>query len=180
MTELVLKIVLAEYDQIKNEQRARIQHRDGLVYTVLTALGALAVGALQLHAPAILLVSPWVALILGWKYLANDEKISAAGWYVQNTLAPQLEAAAGLSPNTLLGWETAHRVGIFRPARRYAQCAVDLATFCLLPGASLVAALVVKPVTGWYIVAAAVEGTLLGVLSGLIRATCRAPATGGA
>ncbi|WP_045744941.1 hypothetical protein [Actinoplanes rectilineatus] len=124
-------LILAEYEQLKAEQRARIGLRDNLIYVTLAAYAAIAVATLT--APGqerLLLILPFAATVLGWTHLVNDEKISALGRYVRSDLTTRLET---LRPETapVFAWETTHRADRRRVPRRYLQTAVDLATFNL-------------------------------------------------
>lgn len=132
-----LSVRLAEYNQLKSEQQGRIQHRDGLVYTTLVAMAATVTGALNQHSAAVLLLLPPVAAVLGWKYLANDEKVTVAGGYLREQLSPRL--AELTSAPSVLGWESAHRDGVYGPVRAYVQAGADVLTFCLLPLCALIA-----------------------------------------
>lgn len=153
-----LKLILAEYDQIKSEQHSRIQARDGLVYTTMAAMAAVVAGTIQQHNTAVLLLLPPVALVLGWKYLANDEKISVAGEYVRDRMAPRLSELTGIA--SVFGWESAHRGGVHHPVRRHVQRLVDLMTFCALPVAALVGFWTTGPHPAGLVVVSAVEAAL--------------------
>lgn len=129
--------LLAEYDQLKGEQRARIRFRDSLMYTTLAAMAAVVAAALQAHSNLAFLLLPPVTVILGWKYVANDDKITAIGRYIQAQLAPRLTA---LVQQPVFGWETTHARGSRHPqARKAMQVLVDLLAFCFAPAAALVA-----------------------------------------
>jgi hypothetical protein len=130
---LALKIMLAEYERLKEEQRVRIGVRDNLIYATLASLAGVAVVALTGpgHPDLLLLAAP-VCVVLGWTYLVNDQKVSAIGHYLRTQLAPAL--ATLTTPDTpVLAWETAHRTDARRTSRKRLQLAVDLLTFCL-PG----------------------------------------------
>ena len=117
-TEMTL--LLSEYDQVKSEQRNRIQHRDGLVYTTLAALAAVVAATVSQHSAAILLLLPPVAIVLGWKYLSNDEKIGTASRYVRERLSPRVDEIVDVT-GPVFGWESFHRAGVFRRVRRHVQ-----------------------------------------------------------
>jgi hypothetical protein len=68
--------------------------------------------------------------VLGWTYLANDQKISAIGRHIRSVLAPQLETFLR-SDIPLFTWETQHRADGYRRLRKAGQLAVDLLTFCI-------------------------------------------------
>jgi hypothetical protein len=124
------RLLLAEYEQIKEEQRGRIGFRDNLLYVTLASTAAVVLAALQDPGrPALLLLLPPVTFVLGWTYLVNDQKISAIGSYIRTELAPRL---AALTPERLpvFGWEIAHRSDHRRVSRKVIQLAVDLVLFC--------------------------------------------------
>lgn len=116
---------VAEYEQLKAEQRTRIGIRDNLVYGTLTALGASAVFASTTSRGGLaLLVVPLVCVALGWTYLRNNAKISAIGRYL-----------AGVFPDS---WET-HRVSEpGRRRRKVVQLLVDVIVFVVTGAAALV------------------------------------------
>ncbi|MFF3610830.1 hypothetical protein [Streptomyces sp. NPDC002580] len=140
----VSQLLLIEYAQVKDEQRARIGFRDNLLYATLAAVTAVVAATLQSPMRAgLLLILPPVCLVLGWTYLVNDEKISAIGRYVSTELTHRL-AAVTPERQECFGWEVAHRSDGRRRSRKVLQLLVDLLTFC---GASL-AALTVFWTTG--------------------------------
>ncbi len=122
-------LLLREYDRLKDEQARRIGTRDNLIYATLASLGAIIAADVQVRSPAVLLLMPPVSLLLGWTYLANDEKISAIGRYLRQELIPRLVAIVGTEP--VLGWETFHRADRRRRSRKIGQMLVDLMTFVL-------------------------------------------------
>ncbi|MFG3255060.1 hypothetical protein [Streptomyces sp. NPDC048172] len=131
------QILLAEYEQIKQEQRARIGFRDNLIYATIGVKAAVigSTMARGVHLEMLLLLPP-LSVLLGWTYLVNDEKISAVGRYIRNALAPRLQA---LTPerSEVFGWESVHRHDLHRVSRKRFQLAVDLMTFCGSPLAAL-------------------------------------------
>ncbi|MFG3191013.1 hypothetical protein [Streptomyces omiyaensis] len=131
----VVDLMLAEYQAIKEEQRARIGFRDNLLYVTLAAVTAVIAAAAQTRSATLLLALPPVCVVLGWTYVVNDEKISAIGGYVRSTLRPGLAARVDGATGApeLFGWETAHRSDSRRTSRKKLQCLVDVATFCLVP-----------------------------------------------
>ncbi|WP_370949636.1 hypothetical protein AB5J62_19340 [Amycolatopsis sp. cg5] len=165
--ESELKLVLIEYDQVKSEQRNRIQHRDGLVYTTIAAMGAILAATISQRTTAVLLLLPPVGIVLGWKYLANDAKIGSANSYVRERLSPRATEITG-STGPVFGWETYHRVGVFHRARRFVQVVVDLLTFCVLPCAALIGFWVVGPCPAGLLVVSIVEVVLLVGLGWLV------------
>ncbi|MEU0711543.1 hypothetical protein ABZ508_29705 [Streptomyces lavendulocolor] len=126
------RVLLAEYDRIKEEQKTRIGFRDNLLYFTLaasTAVLALTVESGQTH---LLLAVPVICLVLGWTYLVNDEKISAVGHYIRDRLGPRLAELSG-APGAVFGWEVYHRDDARRTTRKRLQTAVDLFTYLVLP-----------------------------------------------
>ncbi|WP_217226925.1 hypothetical protein [Streptomyces anulatus] len=132
------KLLLAEYDRVKEEQKTRIGFRDNLLYVTLAVMVTVLIGAAQTNQAAMLLALPAATSILGWTYLANDQKISAIGRYVRSNLGPRLGELAGQQESPF-GWETTHRCDGRRRQRKIIQCAVDLTAFGAVPLAVLVA-----------------------------------------
>ena len=89
------QLLLAEYQAIKDEQKARIGFRDNLLYVTLAVVAAVIAAAGQAKQTAMLLALPPVCVVLGWTYLVNDDKISAIGKYVRGDLGPRLAELAG-------------------------------------------------------------------------------------
>ncbi|GHJ43774.1 hypothetical protein Cs7R123_11160 [Catellatospora sp. TT07R-123] len=118
-------LLVVEYEQLKEEQRARIASRDNLVYATLVAVGAVGAAALQ-SSPLMLLVLPPVCVILGWIHAGNDRKVWEIGRYIRQHLAPRL--ATGGMP--AFAWETVHRADTGYRRRRRVQITVTLLTFC--------------------------------------------------
>ncbi|MGX8910202.1 hypothetical protein ACR820_34060 [Streptomyces netropsis] len=131
------KLLLAEYDRIKDEQKARIGFRDNLLYVTLAAVITTIIGTMQTGQYALLVVLSAVMVILGWTYLVNDEKISAIGRYIRADLGPRLSSLAG-SHDGLFGWEQAHRADSRRAQRKTFQCIVDLTVFVAIPLTALI------------------------------------------
>jgi hypothetical protein len=133
------RLLLLEYEGIKEEQRGRIGFRDNLLYTTLAAMAAVVAAVLQARGqPGLLLLLPPVCVVLGWTYLVNDEKVSAIGHYIRTDLGPRLTALAG-DDEAVFGWETVHRSDTRRISRKAMQLAADIALFC---GAPLIAVVV--------------------------------------
>ncbi|MGW8375455.1 hypothetical protein [Streptomyces sp. ODS28] len=131
------KLLLAEYDRLKEEQKTRIGFRDNLLYVTMAAIVSVLIGAANTRHPVLLVVLPAAVCALGWTYLVNDEKISAIGRYIRTELGPRLGTLvdAGHSP---FGWEAAHRQDSRRTQRKRIQCAVDLAVFTATPATALI------------------------------------------
>ena len=123
-------ILLAEYDQLKREQHNRIRTRDTLFVSMLAVIAALAGATTQTGHYELLLLLPPAAAIIGWTYLANDQKITALGDYIRNHLAKQLSAE--VDGNPVFGWEIC-RHDPRRATRKRFQLAADLLAFCGAP-----------------------------------------------
>ena len=133
------ELLLAEYQSIKDEQKARIGFRDNLLYVTLGVVAAVIAAAAQAKQASMLLALPPVCVVLGWTYLVNDQKISAIGAYVRGELGPRLAALAQPGGGfEAFGWETAHRGDARRKSRKAVQTLVDLTAFCAVPLAALV------------------------------------------
>ncbi|GAA4787652.1 hypothetical protein [Streptomyces ziwulingensis] len=174
------QLILAEYEQVKQEQRARIGFRDNLIYATLGVMAAVIGSTLPRggHLEMLLLLPP-LSVILGWTYLVNDEKISAVGRYVRDELAPRLEQLTSerltperLTPERLevFGWESAHRRDAHRRSRKRIQLAVDLLTFCVAPLAALAVHLLLGP-RHWplLLISAAETAMLAGLAAQTVR-----------
>ncbi|MET9685211.1 hypothetical protein [Streptomyces coeruleorubidus] len=132
------QLLLAEYQTVKDEQKARIGFRDNLLYVTLAVAAAVIAAAAQAKQASMLLALPPVCVVLGWTYLVNDEKISAIGYYVRDDLGPRLaELAAHGGGFTTFGWEAYHRSDTRRRSRKATQTVVDLTAFCGVPLAAL-------------------------------------------
>jgi hypothetical protein len=133
------QLLLAEYESVKSEQRARIGFRDNLLYVTLAVVAAVIAATAQAEQPSMLLALPPVCLVLGWTYLVNDEKISAIGLYVRDDLGPRLAELAAHGPGfATFGWEAYHRTDTRRRSRKTIQTVIDLTAFCAVPLAALI------------------------------------------
>jgi hypothetical protein len=131
--ERALAVHLAEYGELKAEQRARIDRRDYLLYAHIIAIaGALA--ALSAN-PKVLLVLPVASLVLGWTHLTYDRLITAIGDYVDSYLATEIGALTGRRGFV---WEAEHAVDRGRARRKGIQAVVDVVSFAGAALASLV------------------------------------------
>ncbi|WP_019545393.1 hypothetical protein [Streptomyces sulphureus] len=126
------KVLLAEYDRLKEEQKTRIGFRDNLLYFTLAAVTAVVAVTVHSGQSRLLLCAPAICLILGWAYLVNDEKISAIGYYVRDQLGPRIGELAS-AQGTVFGWEVYNRNLAGRTLRKRLQTAVDLFTYLILP-----------------------------------------------
>jgi Ca2+/Na+ antiporter len=142
----MLNVYLQEYDKLKNEQTQRIGFRDNLLYVTLSVFGGVLAFALDDKVnPYALLVLPWVSLVLGWTYLANDEKISAIGRYIRYTLVEKVSnlacrAGADIGEiESIFGWEIAHRSDSRRKRRKIEQLIMDEIAFVVSGIVALIA-----------------------------------------
>ncbi|MFI8157698.1 hypothetical protein ACIF6I_00600 [Streptomyces microflavus] len=161
------KLLLAEYDRLKEEQKTRIGFRDNLLYVTLAVMVTVLIGAAQTDRAAVLLALPAATFILGWTYLVNDQKISAIGSYVRTDLGPRLGGLAGQRENPFV-WETAHRRDAHRKQRKIIQCTVDLSAFGVVPLAFLVTFWISGTGTALTIFASALETLTIAVLGAQI------------
>ncbi|MFD9817540.1 hypothetical protein [Streptomyces violascens] len=162
------RVLLVEYEQMKAEQKGRIGLRDNLLYAMLAATAAVIAATIPSSShTALLLLLPPISVLLGWTYLVNDEKISAIGRYVRNSLAPRLAEVLGRDVE-LFGWESAHRQDQRRRSRKGLQLAVDLLAFGIGPGAALIVFWVNGHLTGPLLVISAAETVALVVLGSQI------------
>lgn len=129
------QLLLAEYQSVKDEQKARIGFRDNLLYVTLAVVAAVIAAAAQAKQASMLLALPPVCVVLGWTYLVNDQKISAIGSYVRSDLGPRLARLAG--EESVFRWESFHRRDARRVSRKAAQLVVDLLAFCVVPLSAL-------------------------------------------
>ncbi|MFE5332062.1 hypothetical protein ACFRCG_37350 [Embleya sp. NPDC056575] len=157
--------MVAEYEAVKEEQRARIGFRDNLLYATLVSVAAVLTAAFKGDGRTdVLLLLPPVCVLLGWTYLINDEKISAIGRYVRKDLGPRLGAAAG-TRDPVFGWETAHRSDPRRASRKLLQLGVDQLAFCIPSFVSLIVYWVSGPTHAALVVASAFEAVAVAVLA---------------
>jgi hypothetical protein len=163
-------VALAEYQQVKAEQVARIGFRDNLMYVTLVAIAGTLTITHSAHSRGYLLLVPAVTFVLGWTYLANDHMITAIGRYVREH--PALPG---------MGWETQHPADRRRCSRKRIQLAVDLATFCGSGLAALAAFwLAPAPQPPLLVLASAVEAIAMGVLAWQFAAYADIPSIWGA
>ncbi|MFE7466127.1 hypothetical protein ACFU6R_18760 [Streptomyces sp. NPDC057499] len=157
------KILLAEYDRLKEEQKTRIGFRDNLLYFTLAATTAVVAVAVRSGQTQLLLCVSAVCLILGWTYLVNDEKISAISCYVRDQLGPRLEELAA-AQGTVFGWEVYHRNVAGRTMSKRLQIVVDLFTYLVLPMACTTAFWCSPPVQPLLVLTSLVQTLALAVL----------------
>ncbi|GHC55838.1 hypothetical protein [Streptomyces flavofungini] len=159
------RVLLTEYEQLKAEQTGRIRLRDNFLYAMLAATAAVIASTMRVgdHL-ALLLLLPPIALLLGWTYLVNDEKISAIGRHVRTTLAPRLAEVLD-ADEEILTWESAHRDDHRRGSRKALQLAVDLLAFTVSPLAALTAFWVNGHLTWPLLAVSGAETAAVGVLA---------------
>ncbi|MEU9620358.1 hypothetical protein [Streptomyces sp. NPDC048155] len=133
------RLLLAEYDRIKEEQKARIGFRDNLLYFTLAASTAVLAITVQNRHAQLLLAVPVICIVLGWTYLVNDEKISAIGRYIRDQLGPRLAELSGTRRGAVFGWEIYHRGDANRTTRKRLQTTIDLLTYLALPMTCVIA-----------------------------------------
>jgi len=143
--EKQLGIHLDEYKVLKSEQLRRIAVRDHVIYLTIAAVGAILGLVEKLGNNFLLLAIPWVGLLLGWTYLVNDQKVSAIGKYIRDTLDDQVKGILTIKQDAF-GWETAHRDDKKRIARKRIQLFVDFLAF-VVPG--VVAAIAFITTSSW-------------------------------
>ncbi|GAA3172562.1 hypothetical protein [Nonomuraea salmonea] len=140
--DMQLRVLLAEYDSLKAEQRSRIQQRDHLVYATLTAVAAVLTVTVAAGRWELLLLGPLACTVLGWKYVHNDHMITAQGQYVRGGMAARAAELSGLNGGAqrlMFGWELERAADRWKASRRRFQLAVTLATFCGPAAAGMVA-----------------------------------------
>ena len=155
-----LSVHLAEYERLKHEQTARIGVRDTLLVTTFGTAGGVAFGAATVG-PAVLLLAPLAAILLGWTYITNDRMIRNLGVYFRDVAGLRLETLVG---EPVLGWEDDSR-GAGRTLRKRAQLGVDLLAFVGLPLAALVVYWTIGPYAPGLLAASAAEVVLLAALA---------------
>lgn len=131
--EFAVRILLAEYERLKEEQKARIGFRDNLLYVTLASTATVCIATLESSGHGkLLLLLPLSSLLLGWTYLVNDEKISTIGKYINEELQLRL---IGLVSNAveIFQWERYHRAGNLYSGRKRLQLAIDLLAFIGVP-----------------------------------------------
>jgi hypothetical protein len=157
------QVLLNEYERVKDEQKARIGFRDNLLYATLGSMALTVTGAVTGPRAQVLLLLPVAAVVLGWTYLVNDEKISAIGRYVRDVLGPRLASVTGA--DDLFGWESAHRDDRRRRSRKWLQLGVDLLTFCGTSAAAILSFWIFGPVTVALVLVSVLELAAVGVLA---------------
>lgn len=136
----LLSIYLQEYQALKAEQTARIGFRDNLLYVTLVTVGGILSFSLANQNYYALLLIPWTCIILGWTYLANDEKITAIRRYIQSNLSIKIAHLVECqNANSMFTWETEHRSSPQIGRRKIEQLIIDELTFVASGLSSLIA-----------------------------------------
>lgn len=165
--DVATRVIIVEYERIKEEQKTRIGFRDNLLYATFASLAGIIAVTVSSGSRVFLLMLPPVCVVLGWTYLVNDEKISSIGQYIRSELAPRLATlTADWAP--VFGWEAAHRADQHRISRKYSQLAVDMLTFC---GAPLVAVVIYwsgQPGSGTFVTVSILELAAIAALAAQI------------
>ncbi|GAA0647421.1 hypothetical protein GCM10009535_26460 [Streptomyces thermocarboxydovorans] len=174
------QLLLAEYQSVKDEQKARIGFRDNLLYVTLAVVAAVIAAAAQAKQPAMLVALPPVCVVLGWTYLVNDEKITAIGLYVRDDLGPRLaRLAPGSDGFTTFGWEASHRRDSRRRFRKTVQVLIDLTAFCAVPLAALIVYWADGGAGGLLLALSVLEALAVAGLASQVVWYARAAETGG-
>ena len=152
-----LFFLMLEFAKLKDEQLGRIGFRDTMIHVHLGLVGAtFGFGLTQAENMDMVLIIPWICFIMGWTYLANDEKISAIGRYIREELEPRVRASISSPGGSVfrwewyhrmvegrysrkIRWELAHRMVEGRYNRKIWQFIVDLTAFVLSGFAAIVA-----------------------------------------
>ena len=151
-TELMLQLLLAEYDKLKDEQLKRISIRDGLVGGTVAALTTAVTLLATRFGAGTLIAIPLACMLLGWVYLTNDRMISSIGRYVRGPLRDQLKPMLD-SSETAFSWEDFHRSGELRHRWKAAQLVGDILLFAAPGTVALVAFFLTRPSQGLLVVA---------------------------
>lgn len=164
--EFTARLMLVEYERLKDEQKTRIGFRDNLIYVTLASMAAVITASLASkgHANLLLLLPP-VSTVLGWTYLVNDEKVSAIGRYIRDHLTSDLDPTG-----KAFGWERTHRSDARRRSRKILQIIVDLGTFCVPATAAVVIYWVNGPYYWPFVLVSFVElAVVLALASEVVR-----------
>ncbi len=134
--QLAMDVQLAEYKELKAEQRDRMGLRDGLVYATLGSQAAVVATILAGKAgPELLLALPVVAFVLGMIRLAAADKTAEIRRYVRGPVRQNVTSLLGDVPFTPFRWES--HPSPRRATRRAGQLLSDLVAFVGLPAGGL-------------------------------------------
>lgn len=144
--------ILKEFEKLKDEQNKRIEFRDQMIYLTLAAIGA--VFSFALGNPKLtvtLLVLPFVCLIMGWTYLANDLKITQINSFIKITLLDELNKHLVAGPVDISkSWESFVLKDKTRFSKKKVQLIIDLFTFILPAVVAVIAYYTKSPQLSWY------------------------------
>jgi len=148
-----IQFLLSEYTKLREEQNKRIEFRDHMIYLTLGAIGAIfSFGLEKPQFNSAFLILPFICIVLGWTYLANDEKISSIGKYFENYLIPKIDT---LPPDHKLSlsdnWDSIIRKDKKRKGRKIFQLFIDLSIYCFSASLSIVAFLVLNKNIPFYL-----------------------------
>lgn len=143
-----------ERPALRAEQLERIKQRDGFLNLNVVAVGT--VGAISLSSPgrlpAILLI-PWATAILGWAYVANDDKVTALGRHLYGILPAHQQAQS---------WEAGTKGYLPGAVRRSAEVIVFFLSFVVpTPASILIFARADRPWADPLLVATVIVGSAL-------------------
>jgi 1,4-dihydroxy-2-naphthoate octaprenyltransferase len=136
----IFNLLIKEYEKLKDEQRTRIEFRDNLIFLTLGAIGAVFSFSVEhIEYRIALLVLPIICIIVGWTYLANDEKISSIGNYLRTSLFPRfIKIEPSNAQHLIENWEDYNHNDIHKRKRKPIQFFVDVSLFFLSPLASII------------------------------------------
>lgn len=139
-TRGALDLLLAEYKELKAEQRDRMTLRDGMTAGAIGAQAAtVAAIASGKVGPLLLLALPPVAFALGWVRLSTAAKVAKIRRYVRGPLRGDATRLVGPTEFVPFGWET--YPSSRRTSRRAARLVADLVVFIAGPAVAVAAAL---------------------------------------
>lgn len=113
-----------EFKALKDEQRARMSFRDGLITSFGSLIAASVVAGQTGMYDLLLIVAPFCAIV-GWNRIGQDIRVSLIKHYIRTDLGPRQSRRVG--GQTVYGWEN-----IEAPKRRTVkiiQLGADLTTF---------------------------------------------------
>ncbi len=161
--DVLFDVLVAEYKELKAEQRDRMGLRDGLVYAALGSQAAVVATILAGKAGSeLLLALPAVAFVLGMVRLAAADKTAEIRRYIRGPVRQNVVALLGDVPFTPFGWES--HPSPRRAARRLGQLVSDLVVFVAVPAGGLTHLIALPAPMAGLAVAAAVGDLILLVL----------------
>lgn len=99
-TASIVTAIIAEFDSLKEEIRARSHDQSTAISLNITAIGA--IGSLYLTEraaadPRILFLIPIISSLLGMRFVDHAINIDSLGRFIQKELKPQLASALGIA-----------------------------------------------------------------------------------